>query len=272
MAPVCRHWRRAIRHDIDIGVIELRDHRFGRINRRMPIGPVRWLFHDLLWIHEGRASIEFPELSATLDLTAPSGVLILPGTLFQGATLGTLATASICHFAIPNADTEPGFLRANAGEELHIQNLLRLSLHLARRGRDEDVPRRKRLLLALLDGFAARDVATPTADEGRLAEAWRQAGQNLHRMRTLADVAALLGISESTLRATHRAAWDTSAGEHLRELRLTRAEELLASTDKSLAEIAAAVGYGHAATLSAAFRARRGKTPGQYRHWSNPFA
>ena len=39
-----------------------------------------------------------------------------------------------------------------------------------------------------------------------------------------------------------------------------------------LARIAAEVGYGHASTLSAAFRERRGKTPGQYRHWSNPFA
>jgi transcriptional regulator GlxA family with amidase domain len=70
----------------------------------------------------------------------------------------------------------------------------------------------------------------------------------------------------------HRKAWRTSAGEHLRELRLTRAEELLVGTDKSLAEIARDVGYGHAATLSAAFRQRRGKTPSQYRHWSNPFA
>jgi transcriptional regulator GlxA family with amidase domain len=91
-------------------------------------------------------------------------------------------------------------------------------------------------------------------------------------MRTLADVAALLDVSESTLRAMHRNALGTSAGEYLRDLRLTRAEELLAGTDKPLAEIALAVGYGHAATLSAAFRTRRGKTPGQYRHWSNPFA
>ena len=102
--------------------------------------------------------------------------------------------------------------------------------------------------------------------------AWGQAAQNLHRMRTLADVAALLGLSESALRALHRRAWNTSAGEHLRELRLTRAEELLVSTDLSLAEIAQAVGYGHATTLAGAFRQRRGKTPGQYRHWSNPFA
>ena len=72
--------------------------------------------------------------------------------------------------------------------------------------------------------------------------------------------------------ALHRRTWNTSAGEHLRELRLTRAEELLVSTDKPLGAIAAAVGYAHASTLTAAFRQRRGKTPGEYRHWSNPFA
>jgi AraC-like DNA-binding protein len=259
-------------HEIATSELELRDHRFGRINRRMPIGPVRWPFHDLFWMHEGRTTISFPEQSVRLELTAPSGVLILPGTLFHGATVGTLATASICHFSLFGHTGEPGYLLPNPGEELHLHNLLRLSLHLARRARPEDLPRRKRLLLSLLDGFAPRGTAMASADDGRLAEAWRQAAQNLHRMRTLADVSALLNISESTLRAMHRSAWNMSAGEHLRELRLTRAEELLAGTDKSLPEIAAAVGYGHAATLSAAFRARRGKTPGQYRHWSNPFA
>jgi AraC-like DNA-binding protein len=252
--------------------IALGDHRFGRVNRRMPIGPVRWPFHDLFWIHEGSARITFPEHDATLDLMAPAGVLILPGTLFRGATIGAFATASICHFELAGAEEHPGWLMPHPGEALHLQNVIKLAMELARHNRPEELARRKRLLLTLLDGFAALAHATSTTVDGRLATAWRQAGQNLHRMRTLADVAALLGISESTLRAMHRDAWDTSAGEHLRELRLTRAEELIVSTDKTLAEIAEAVGYRHAATLSAAFRSRRGKTPGEYRRWSNPFA
>ncbi len=251
----------------------LRDHRFGRINRRMPIGPVRWPFHDLFWVHEGRVVIGFPELGAKLELVAPSGVLILPDTLFEGATVGAFATASICHFSRDGETASPGYVLPNPDEALHLQNLIRLAMHLARRNRPDQLPRRKRLLLTLLDGFDLTGLQpVPTADEDRLAIAWTQAGQNLHRMRTLADVAALLGISESALRAMHRKAWNTSAGEHLRELRLTRSEELLVSTDKSLSQIATEVGYGHAATLAAAFRKRRGKTPGQYRHWSNPFA
>lgn len=263
-------------HDIAGMALDLHDHRFGRVNRRMPIGPVQWPFHDLFWVHEGRVLLTLPEVHARLDLVAPAGVWILPGTSFRGGTVGQFATASICHFAVADVDhrpAQPGYMLPYADETLHVQGLVRLAMHLARRPRDADLPRRQRLLAAILDCFDDPEAAgVASADEDRLAMAWKQASQNLHRMRTLADVAALLGISESALRALHRQTRRTSAGEHLRELRLTRAEELLISTDKTLSEVAADVGYGHASTLTAAFRKRRGKTPGQYRHWSNPFA
>jgi AraC-like DNA-binding protein len=254
-------------HDLTLG-----DHRFGRINRRMPIGPVRWPHHDLLWIHEGTVQIGFPEHNATVELVAPSGLLILPGTLFGGGSSGGFATASICHFRIDAAQEPPGWLLSPPGEALHLQHMIRLAMELARRALDAELPRRRRLLLSILDGFAPPAAGGEATVDTRLAIAWRQAGQNLHRMRTLADVAALLGLSESTFRAMHRKAWHAGAGEHLRELRLSRAEELIVGTDKTLAEIATAVGYRHAATLSAAFRARRGKSPAEFRHWSNPFA
>ncbi len=257
----------ALEADLTLG-----DHRFGRVNRRMPIGPVRWPHHDLFWIHEGGARLSFPEHDATIELAAPGGVLILPGTLFRGSTTGAFATASICHFELAGHRGEPGWLLPHPGEALHLQNILKLAMELARQDRPDDLPRRKRLLLTLLDGFAPVEITPTASTDGRLAAAWRQAGQNLHRMRTLSDVAALLGIAESTLRAMHRETLHTSAGEHLRELRLSRAEELIVSTDKTLVEIAEAVGYRHAATLSAAFRERRGKTPREYRRWSNPFA
>jgi AraC-like DNA-binding protein len=227
-------------------------------------------------VHEGQVVLDFPQLGQRLDLAAPAGVLILPRTPFKGRTVGQLATASICHFTVRSDRAEfsqPGYMLPNPDELLHLQSLIRFAMHLARRNRADDLPRRRRLLLALIDGFSFADAAAnATPDEGRLAMAWRQAEQNLHRMRTLADVAALLGISESALRALHRRALGTSAGEHLRELRLIHAEELLVSTDLTLAAIAKMVGYAHASTLTAAFRQRRGKTPGEFRHWSNPFA
>ena len=212
--------------DISDSAIVLRDHRFGRINRRMPIGPARWPFYDLFWVHEGRVHLRFPELEQSLHLVSPAGVLILPGTPFEGGTKDAFATATICHFDMRGYQDGPGFCLPRANEGLHLQNMLRLAMMLARHDRPEDMPRRQRLLLSILDGFAPQGEET-IAEDDRLTIAWRQAAQNLRRMRTLADVAALLGIGESAFRALHRKTWNTSAGEHLRDLRLTRAEELL---------------------------------------------
>lgn len=262
--------------DIRTEALHLRDHAFGRINRRMPIGPVRFGFHDLLWIHEGRVQLRFPELGRQLSLVAPAGVLILPETLFSGSPSGAFATASICHFEyrepLPAKLEGPGFLVPEPAENLHVQNLLRLAMHLARPTRAADLDRRRRLLVTILDAFMAERQDQAVAGDDRLAMAWGEAGRNLHRMRTLKDVADLLGVSESAFRALHRRSLGTAAGEHLRQLRLTRAEELLATTGQSLETIAGQVGYRHAATLSNAFRQHHGKTPGQFRHWSNPFA
>src|SRR5690606_1533460 len=116
---------------------------------------------------------------------------------------------SICHFKLQRDSGEPGYLLPHADEVLHLQSMLKLAMELARRERPADLPRRKRLLLTLLDGFAIDTAVTIAADD-RLAIAWRQASNNLHRMRTLADVAAMLGVSESRLRAMHRQAWNTS--------------------------------------------------------------
>ncbi|WDR02604.1 helix-turn-helix transcriptional regulator [Devosia algicola] len=266
-------------YDLDPTSLVLRDHRFGRFDRRLRIGPVVWSFHDLLWIHEGKAHIEFTQLGTGLDLVAPGGVLILPNTQFEGSAGAAFATASICHFEVPQAEGHqfggPGILLPHKGESLHLQNQIRLALQLARRAGAAPLGRRQRLLVSILDGFdlshGVEQVENFT-DKDRLAMAWDVAARSLGKMRSLSDVARTLGIGESALRTLHRTIWGTSAGEYLRELRLRKAEELLATTGFGLAEIAQAVGYGHPATLSAAFRKSRGKTPGQYRQWSNPFA
>ncbi|KKB12136.1 hypothetical protein VE25_08750 [Devosia geojensis] len=257
--------------------IVLREHRLGRFDRRMPIGPVVWDFHDLLWIHEG--AVHLAIAGDDLTIAAPDGLLILPGTHFAGAAVDGFATASICHFEWPDAAAlgldGPGYLRPRPGDALHIQAMLRLSLDLAGSIVAVDADRRRRLLLAILDCFqhpaVAVDAPAPELDRA-LEMAWRQAAKTLPKIRTLSDVAALLGVHESALRARHRRFYRTSAGGHLREMRLRRAEDLLSTTRHSIGEIAHLVGYGHAETFIAAFHRSRGCTPGQFRHRSNPFA
>lgn len=260
---------------IDPDGIILREHRLGRFDRRMPIGPAQWDFHDLLWIHEGSVRLIINGADG-LTLGAPGGILILPNTPFSGTAIGGFATASICHFTLENAQaTAPGYLLPRPGEAMHVQAMLRLSLELATQTTGLVLQRRRRLLLAMLDCFDHPAVA-PCADappgDDALDMAWSQAKKSLHKMRTLSDVAAVMGIHESALRARHRRQYGTSAGSHLREIRLHSAEDLLSTTRYTLSEIARLVGYGHAETFIAAFRRSRGCTPGEFRHRSNPFA
>jgi AraC-like DNA-binding protein len=279
MAPPAPSWCSAIMNSSAAhAAIEIREHRLGRFDRRMPSGPARWDFHDLLWIHEGAVKLAVSDADP-ITLTAPNGILILPDTPFEGAAIGGYATASICHFDWPGAPeldmAGPGHCLPRHGEALHIQAMLRLSLDLARRRDDADLPRRQRLLSAILDCFALpSSSASPEGevDDTRLALAWVQAEKALAKMRTLSDVAALMGVQESALRARHRRQHTTSAGGHLREMRLRKAEDLLTTTRFSMDEIARHVGYGHAETLIAAFHKSRGCTPGEFRHRSNPFA
>ena len=254
----------------DRDITDLSRHAYGRFDRRLPIGPVTWPFHDLLWIHQGRVRIAFQH-GETLELVAPDGILILPGTPFSGAAIGGSATASVCHFRATPIEG-PGHIRAAEKERIDLQALVRLALRLAE-DNPRAVERRTRLLLAILDGFGTEDSA-PEADRKarRLAQAWDQAAANLGAMRSLVDVAALIGLRESALRTLHREVHGKPAGAHLRELRLSRAEALLATTGLTLTEIARQVGYGHAETLSAAFQSSRDITPGAYRQHARPFA
>ncbi|CAN0508787.1 unnamed protein product, partial [Phaeothamnion confervicola] len=172
----------------------------------------------------------------------------------------------ICQFAWPDSPAGPGYLLPRSSETMHVQAMVRLSLDLAG---GTDIDRRRRLLVAMLDCFAhptdAVPTQPPTEDDGLIA-AWGQAGKALHKMRTLSDVAALMDVHESALRARHRRHYRTSAGSHLREMRLRRAEDLLSTTRYTVGEIAQLVGYGHAETFIAAFHRSRGRTPVEFRH------
>lgn len=239
----------------------------GRFDRRFAVGPVCWPHFDLLWIHEGLVTLEVAGCDGAIDLAAPDGVLFSPGTGFAGRSVSPHAEASICHFRLLG-DWPPGHRRPRRSEAMALQAMISLSLRLAREG--AEAGRRRRLVAAILDGFSGVEV--PAAGEGRIDRAWRLADERLDRIRGLVDVAAQAGLSESAFRAAHRAERGTSAGAALTALRIAAAERLLVTTALPLDDIAAAVGYGHAETLSHAFRRARGQSPGAWRRAQRPFA
>ncbi|NKB51109.1 MAG: helix-turn-helix domain-containing protein [Rhizobiaceae bacterium] len=243
----------------------------GRFDRRLAIGPARWPHFDLLWVHEGEVQLEIGECRERVVLAAPAGILIMPDASFEGTTLTTSASASICHFeggAHPSLQAGADFSLPNGDDVFHVQNLINLSLSYAERNVDMDV--RARLLSAILDGFAASQNAAAPAT--RLDRAWRQAGENLSLIRSLTDVAMAIGLTESAFRALHKQQFGGSAGQYLRELRLAKAERLLATTGDTVASISNAVGYAQPESFSHAFSASRGRTPAAYRLWCKRFA
>ena len=244
----------------------------GRFDRRFQIGPAIWDHFDLIWIHTGAVRLKVGNGAERLDLPAPGGVLIFPNTPFKGQAMCEGAAASAAHFRggpFAGSAKKLGFLRCGASEDsLAVQSMVSLSLDYARRS--ESTERRERLFLAILDSFRTPlPVRKPTS---RLEKIWREAEERLENMRSLSDVAALAGLSDSTLRSLHRAEYGMPAGRHLQVLRLDVASRLLETTGMSVREIAIAIGYAHPESFSAAFKASRNCTPMAYRQRSQRFA
>lgn len=81
----------------------------------------------------------------------------------------------------------------------------------------------------------------------------------------VAELAAGLGLSVSSLRRAVRAAAGCSPKEYLLRTRLSRAKALLADSDRTVAEVARAVGYDDPAYFTRAFTRRAGMSPSAFR-------
>ena len=81
----------------------------------------------------------------------------------------------------------------------------------------------------------------------------------------LADVAGAAGMSESRFSTVFAQESGKTFTEYLTSLRLSRAKDLLAGTDKKNAQIALDVGYNDVHYFSYLFKKNLGLTPGEYR-------
>ncbi|MEU9192671.1 GlxA family transcriptional regulator [Streptomyces hundungensis] len=146
-----------------------------------------------------------------------------------------------------------------------------LCLHLLRReygAAQANAIARDMVLPAHRDGGQAQYLATPVPEDGddvRLAEVLAWARENLHEPQSVAELAHRAMLSKRTFARRFTAATGTTPHAWLRHLRLSRAEELLETTDLAIEEIARQVGYGSAAVLRDQFVRRRGVPPRSYR-------
>lgn len=106
---------------------------------------------------------------------------------------------------------------------------------------------------------------TPALSDRVAEQAIRYLKERLSQKIALAQVASAVGLSVSGLTERFKAATGTTPMRYLTVMRLKKAEELLVTTDESLAEIAAACGYDNAFYLSNAFKKEKGEAPRRYR-------
>lgn len=72
-------------------------------------------------------------------------------------------------------------------------------------------------------------------------------------------------INATTLKNMFKSVYGTSIAAHIREHRMEEAAKLLRSTDSSIAQVAAQVGYDSQSRFSAAFKSHYGVLPKEYR-------
>ncbi|MFI9244896.1 GlxA family transcriptional regulator [Streptomyces sp. NPDC053086] len=146
-----------------------------------------------------------------------------------------------------------------------------LCLHLLRReygAAMANAVARDMVLPSHREGGQAQYLAAPVPQDGedeRLAEVLGWAREHLHEPLPVTELARRAMMSKRSFARRFTAATGTTPHAWLRSLRLSRAEELLETTDLPVEEIAHRVGYASAAVLREQFVRRRGIPPRSYR-------
>lgn len=123
-------------------------------------------------------------------------------------------------------------------------------------------------LVLLLDGIERDDAsrgAPGISDEDIVADACTLVDARLGDDLSTRAISAALHVSVSTLIEAFHAVKGTTPQEHVRRARIEQAKTLLAGGDKSIASVAACVGYRNQGAFSEAFRRCENITPRQFR-------
>lgn len=240
----------------------------------------------------------FEPSQAAPDLTAPVAAAlarIRPGARVMSICTGafTLAAAGILdgrpattHWMMadsfrrwfPRVRLDPNVLFVDDGDVLTSAGAasgIDLCLHVLRKDHGGEVANRvarRCVVPAWREGGQAQYIERPVprgADvTTSLARQW--ALDNLHLPLTLADLARQARMSNRTFTRRFRAETGTSPGQWLIGQRVAHARELLESTDLSIDQVAARVGFATAASLRQHLHAAIGVAPLAYRRTFQP--
>jgi len=126
------------------------------------------------------------------------------------------------------------------------------------------------LVGSILTGLLDLEVGTPTRDRGRLTQSQMKrliavVGQRGNARISVAEMADVLGLSESWFGSAFKQTTGKTPAHWLIEHRINQSKELLLEGRLSIADIAARLGFTDQAHLTRAFRKVDGNTPAQWR-------
>jgi AraC-like DNA-binding protein len=118
-------------------------------------------------------------------------------------------------------------------------------------------------VLGMLEKRALVRQTTPVSarELSRVHEARDYLAQHYAHPPTIPDLARMVGLNQTKLKATFREIFRSTIYEYILERRMDRAAEMLLSGDHAIAQVAYAVGYDYPANFAAAFKRHFGQLP-----------
>lgn len=113
-----------------------------------------------------------------------------------------------------------------------------------------------------------RNLVTPKKDRktiDKMKIVIKYVENNYANKITIAEIADVIGFSESHFMRYFKEIMGTSFIEYLKDYRLTMAARLLQSSDDAILDISVEVGFDNLSYFNRSFKARYGMTPRQYR-------
>ncbi len=173
----------------------------------------------------------------------------------------------------PSVRVDPTVLYVDEGQVLTSAGSaagLDLCIHLVRRDFGADVANHvaRRLVIAPhREGGQAQFLERPVYqnERGPVAAVLERLHRRLDQPITVADMARWAAMSERNFIRRFRASTGMTPADWLTDARMTRARDLLESTDLSVEEIARRAGLGTSTTMRHHFRRRVGLSPTEYR-------
>jgi AraC-like DNA-binding protein len=253
---------------------------FGTFSASHRAGPSCWTVFDLLHVRAG--ALRLLVAGQTLELPAGCGLLMFPGTAFEGDAITTRCAAGVLHFSInprvPDHQLPPqarrlrslreGFFAYRLEPDDPLERDIERIIEWHFLENDAEMHGMRESLLVLILGQLERRRQPAQPGVGVAHALDRIVGwlaENVERDLTLAEMAAQVEMSESHFRAEFRQRFGQSPGAYFREARLREAARKLRLSAEPIKAIAHQFGFSDLPNFYRAFRNAHGFSPAEYR-------